>query len=325
MKPRSLAVMGAVSLGVLGVGIAVRSFLPQRFDTSVGHDKDSTLPAVSSLPAVDVTFLRCGYAEWPEYIMVRGAPSLAPRRISYSAVLVRHPRATFLYDTGLCNDIPLILMDQSLFFRQTLARFKFERSISSHLQHLGLKPRDLSFALISHLHWDHVSGVLDLPGLPLRVNRVEFDAARLKLFNQHQSLVPRLIHDSPIELFDMQGPSYAGFCSSLDLFGDGSIVLLPLPGHTAGNTGMLIRRSNGQHLFVVGDAAHLIENYQRPATPHPLFYSRVTGNDALARQTLVDLHRFSRFYPEIPLIPMHDARMQEAFMIVEQARARAVY
>jgi N-acyl homoserine lactone hydrolase len=283
------------------------------------------LPAASSLPTVEVTFLRCGYAEWPEFLMVRGASSLTPRRISYSAILVRHPRATFLYDTGLCSDISLILMDQSFFFRQTLARFTFELSISSHLHRLGLKPADLSFALISHLHWDHVSGLLDLPGLPLRVNRVEFDAGRVKLFDQHQKLVPRLIHDNPIELFDIQGPPFGGFRSSLDLFGDGSVVLVPLPGHTAGNTGMLIRRSNGQHLFVLGDAAHLIENYQRPATPHPLFYSRVTSNDALARQTLVDLHRFSHLYPQIPLIPMHDANIQEAFMMVEQQRTRAVY
>jgi N-acyl homoserine lactone hydrolase len=321
MKPRFLATMAVASLGVLGAGIAVRSFWPQHFDTSVSQNKDISLPVASSLPAVDVTFLRCGYAEWPECIMVRGAPSLAPRRIAYSAVLVRHPRATFLYDTGLCNDISLMLMDQSLFFRRTLARFKFERSISSHLQLLGLKPQDLSFALISHLHWDHVSGVLDLPGLPLHVNRVEFEAAHEKLFSQHQELVSRLIGANPIALFDMQGPSYAGFCSSLDLFGDGSIVLLPLPGHTPGNTGMVIRRSNGQHLFIVGDAAHLIENYQRPATPHPLFYARVTSDDAQARQTLVGLHHFSRSHPEIPVIPMHDARMQEAFMIVERARA----
>jgi len=323
MKPRFLAAMGAASLGVLGAGMVVSSFLPQRFDTLKGHEKDEALPGVSSLPAIDVAFLRCGYAEWPECIMVRGAPSLEPRRISYSAVLVRHPQATFLYDTGLCSDIGLILMDQSLFFRQTLARFKFELSISSHLQRLGLKPRDLSFALISHLHWDHVSGVLDLPGLPLHVNRIEFEAAHEKLFAQHQELVPRLLRDNPIELFEMQGSSYAGFCSNLDLFGDGSIVLLPLPGHTAGNTGMLIRRSNGQHLFVLGDAAHLIENYQRPATPHPLFYARVTSNDAQARQTLVNLYRFSRRHPEIPLIPMHDARMQEAFMHVEQEQAWA--
>src|ERR1051326_2280740 len=247
MKPRFLAALGAASLGVLGAGMVVRSCLPRSFDTSTGHERDEALPAVSSLPTIDVAFLRCGYAEWPECIMVRGAPSLAPRRIAYSAVLVRHPNATFLYDTGLCSDIGLILMDQSFIFRQTLARFTFELSISSHLQRLGLTPRDLSFALISHLHWDHVSGALDLPGLALHVNRIEFEAARKKLFAQHPELVPRLLHNNPIELFELQGTSYAGFGSSLDLFGDGSIILLPLPGHTAGNTGMLIRRSNGQH------------------------------------------------------------------------------
>jgi glyoxylase-like metal-dependent hydrolase (beta-lactamase superfamily II) len=63
---------------------------------------------------------------------------------------------------------------------------------------------------------------------------------------------------------------------SYDLFGDGSIMLMPLPGHTAGNTGMFINRSNGPRIFLLGDAAWVAANYQRPATMHPFIWSRVT-------------------------------------------------
>jgi glyoxylase-like metal-dependent hydrolase (beta-lactamase superfamily II) len=231
-------------------------------------------------------------------------------------VLIRHPRATFLYDTGFCNHISSFLSGTPLLFRKTMGSFHFEQSLSSHLQQLGMQPRDLDFALISHLHWDHVSGVPDIPDVPLYINRVEYDAAKLGLFEQFHELVPKLMGNNPVKLFECTGPSYAGFRSSHDLFGDGSIVLVPLPGHTAGHTGMFIHRANGPRLFLLGDAAWVAENYLRPTTMHPLIWSTVTQDDATARQTLIDLHRFSHQHPEIPMIAMHDAHMQEAYMQV---------
>ncbi len=185
-----------------------------------------------------------------------------------------------------------------------------------------MQPSNLDFVILSHLHWDHVSGVPDLPGVPLRVNRVEYDTAQEDgLLDAHHELSRRLLGDNnPLEFFELTGPAYAGFPASLDLFGDGSIVLVPLPGHTRGQVGMFIHRNNGAHLLLIGDAAWLAENYLNPAPMHPLFWWRVTGDDALARQTLVDLHHFARRHPEIPLIAMHDGRTQRAFMLTEETR-----
>jgi glyoxylase-like metal-dependent hydrolase (beta-lactamase superfamily II) len=149
---------------------------------------------------------------------------------------------------------------------------------------------------------------------------VEYDAARLGLLDAFHGLVRQLLCDNPVEFFDCAGPSYAGFRFSYDLFGDGSIMLVPLPGHTAGNTGMFINRSNGSPLFLIGDAAWVSQNYLRPATMHPIIWRLVTGDDATARQTLLDLHHFSRQHPDIPLIAMHDAALQEKFMADEYAR-----
>ncbi len=86
---------------------------------------------------------------------------------------------------------------------------------------------------------------------------------------------------------------------------------------------MFVNHAHGSRLFVVGDAAWVADNYAVPATMHPFIWSRVTSDDASARQTLIDLHRFARRHPEIPIIPMHDAHMQENFSIVEATRTLA--
>ncbi|MFL5625913.1 MAG: MBL fold metallo-hydrolase [Ktedonobacteraceae bacterium] len=322
MKLRDVATWGGITLGAIGAGLAIKSFLPQHFmSPAPWHEKKVQAPTIdtSTMPQVDVVFLRCGSVTIPECIAVRGAFSLAPRTIAYSAVLIRHPQATFLYDTGFSYDIHTYIADTPLLFRKTLGSFLFVQSINSHLAHAGMASHDLQFALLSHLHWDHVSGIPDLPGVPLRINRVEYDAAKLGLLDSNRGLVRRLMGNNPIELFDCAGPTYEGFRSSLDLFGDGSIMLVPLPGHTPGQVGMFINRSNGPRLFLLGDAAWINENYLRPATMHPFIWSAVTADDATARQTLIDLHLFSQQHPQVSMIGMHDATTQEHFMAVEQA------
>jgi N-acyl homoserine lactone hydrolase len=325
MNARRLFAIGSFALATFGAGLALRSFLPQHFDTESWSEieKPFSQEDTTALPEVDVTFLRCGSVTVPECIAVRGAFSLAPRVIAHSAVLIRHPQATFLYDTGLCAEVSSYVEHQSFRFRNTIGKFHLEQSVTSHLQQLHMTASDINFALLSHLHWDHVSGIPDLPGVPLRINRVEFEAAKLGMLDAYNGLVRHLMGDNPITLFDCDGPSYMGFRSSYDLFGDGSLMLIPLPGHTAGNTGMIINRANGSRLFLLGDAAWVAPNYQRPATMHPFLWSTITSDDATARQTLIDLHHFSQRHPTIPMIAMHDADMQEWFTVSEQVRKNA--
>lgn len=321
MKLRRLVTAGSIALGALGAGLALKSFLPQRWNVpELNMEEKVQLPGfdTSTMPDVEVTFLRCGSVTIPEPIAVRGALTLAPRVISHSAVLVRHPQATFLYDTGLCADIYLYILGQSFLFRKTLGNFEFEQSLHSHLSELDMDASDIDFALLSHLHWDHVSGIPELPKVPLLINRVEYDAARLGLLDANQGLVRQLMSDNPIELFDCDGPFYEGFRSSHDLFGDGSIVLVPLPGHTAGNTGMFINRSNGPRLLLIGDAAWVSPNFLKPATMHPFIWSGVTFDDATARQTLIDLRSFAQRRPDVYIVAMHDAEMQDKFMFFEE-------
>src|SRR6266513_15890 len=190
MKLRNLVAFSSITLGTLGAALAIKSFLPQRFATAHWYEAEEPAPPLdtSTFPQVEVMFLRCGSVAIPEF------------------VLVRHPKATFLYDTGLSSDISAFVADRSLLFRKTLGNFQFEKSLSSHLKSMGMESTDLDFALLSHLHWDHVSGIPDIPGVLLRINRVEYDAARLGLLDANGGLVRQLMGDSPRELFDCAGP-----------------------------------------------------------------------------------------------------------------------
>jgi len=63
--------------------------------------------------------------------------------------------------------------------------------------------------------------------------------------------------------------------------------------------------------LLLGDAAWVSQNYLRPATMHPIIWRLVTSDDATARQTLIELHHFSHAHPDIAMVAMHDADMQE--------------
>jgi N-acyl homoserine lactone hydrolase len=323
MKLHNWLTVGGLTLGSIGAAAVVNSFMPRSFVTDAPYERKAyAYPSPTALPEIEISFLRCGAVTVPEWLVVRGSLSLAPRTIVYSAVLIKHPQGTFLYDTGLCEDLPLFVLDQSFFFTHTVGQFTLEKSICSHLDDLHMKPTDLDFILLSHLHWDHVAGIPDLPGVQLRLNRVEYDAASQGLFEKNHGLVRRLLCNNPVKLLDFKGPAYEGFRSSYDVFGDGSIILVPLPGHTAGQIGLFINRAHGARLFLLADAAWVADNYMGPTMMHPFIWSLVTSNTAIAKRTLVDLHYFSIAHPEVPMVSMHDGHMQDAVMVVEKERQK---
>src|SRR5579875_2324387 len=92
MKIRNCIAPVGLSLAALGTTLALKSFLPQRFDTAGWFEPHISMPLdTASLPSIEVTFLRCGSVSIPELLAVRGAASFASRLIVHSAVLIRHP------------------------------------------------------------------------------------------------------------------------------------------------------------------------------------------------------------------------------------------
>jgi N-acyl homoserine lactone hydrolase len=91
----------------------------------------------------------------------------------------------------------------------------------------------------------------------------------------------------------------APFHSRHDLFGDGSLVLLPTPGHTPGSMSLLVRRPGQPPLMMVGDLtydAHLLEAGHVPGV----------GNRRRLREATAMINTMRQQYPGLVILPAHD-------------------
>ena len=167
--------------------------------------------------------------------------------------VVEHPAGLCLFDTGEGADAakPGYFPWWHPYFR--LSRFELEEAdeAAQQLKALGYEPNDVRWVVLSHLHTDHVGGVKDFLHADVVVHAPEWHrarglAGRLRGYlPQHwpDELVPRLV--------ELDGPAVGPFPASHDLAGDGSLVLVPLPGHTPGHIGLLTPGS-----LLVGDFVH---------------------------------------------------------------------
>jgi N-acyl homoserine lactone hydrolase len=168
-----------------------------------------------------------------------------------NAFAIEHPRGVCLFDTGQTAGAarPGHFPAWHPFFR--LSRFELaeEDEVGRGLRRAGIQPADVRWIVLSHLHTDHVGGLRALPPCEVVVTRREWRRAtglggRLRGYlPQHwpHALAPRLV--------DLDGPPVGPFASSLDLLGDGSLVLVPTPGHTPGHASLLVWGDRDSYLL----------------------------------------------------------------------------
>lgn len=182
-----------------------------------------------------------------------------------NAFLVEHPAGLLLFDTG---QEAAAARDGYFpwwhpFFR--LSRFELgpQDEVAVQLAGLGLRPGDVRWVLLSHLHTDHVGGLKPFARADVLASRIEWERAtglggRVRgHLPQHwpRDLVPRLL--------DLRGPPIGPFPGSHDVAGDGRLVVVAAPGHTPGHVGLLVR---GAQLFLLGgDIAHSQADLERVA------------------------------------------------------------
>lgn len=172
--------------------------------------------------------------------------------IGYTSFVVEHPRARLLLEPAVCDDLDRhVWREVPAALRAIFKPSRRPTSTVAALDRAGIPPESLDLAIATHLHWDHVSGLVDLPGLPLLTHAAEWRAAVEGL------AIPAGIRDAlagrEIRLVDLDGPAVLSFGRSHDLLGDGSVVLLDLAGHTAGSVGVLLATHAGP-VLIAGDA-----------------------------------------------------------------------
>ncbi|WP_245545690.1 MBL fold metallo-hydrolase [Nocardia higoensis] len=227
----------------------------------------------------------------------------APRRIanSLTSFVVQHPEATFLVDPGYCIDADHRAIAQLPRPLRMAVRPPSDTipTITALEAESALPPVD--FALPTHAHWDHVCGLLDLPGLPVYLHSAEYH------WISRGAVAPvggvrDALKDRPLVEYDLDGPPILTFTRSHDLFGDGSVVLVDLAGHTPGSIGILAHTRRGW-ILLAGDAAwhslQIEEIRQKSAFP-----GSFADNDR--DLTFKTLHRLHLARHCATVIPTHD-------------------
>jgi glyoxylase-like metal-dependent hydrolase (beta-lactamase superfamily II) len=265
---------------------------------------------------LEVRAIRVGHCLHPQIMAIRGG-SLRPVVFPALAMLMIHPEeGPILFDTGYDPGFfEATRPFPERFYRwMTPVTLKPEEELGVQLAERGVAPADVRHVILSHFHADHMAGLHIFPGAAIHCARAGLDAAcgagRLAAVRKGvlRALFPadiqaraRYFEDAPkIALPADMAPFECG----ADLFGDGSVLAVELPGHCPGHWGLAVNdASHGLH-FMVGDAAWASDAIRRNMPP-PAITSGFLGDTRKVRETLGRLHALWRRNPDIRLTPCH--------------------
>jgi N-acyl homoserine lactone hydrolase len=187
-----------------------------------------------------------------------------PWTVPVLSVLVDHPRGRLLFDTGVhCQARldPVGRLGPERVKRLTVKSAEGD-DVVPQLARLGLKPADVRYVANSHLHFDHCGGNEFFPRATFLVQRPELEAAR------RPGGVPSY-NPSPI---DFDHPlDYQMIDGEHDVFGDGTVILIPTYGHTPGHQSLLVRPGRDERFVFTADACYTRENMDREVLPTVLW------------------------------------------------------
>lgn len=241
--------------------------------------------------------------------------------------LIRHPSAGWiLYDTGYSRHY----FEATDSWPHRLVRTVLpvdlppSENLLSQLAESGLSPLDIRLVVVSHYHGDHIAGLKDFPNaafVALRADTHHFESLRghpwrATLNAQFHALLPadfphRLRHADdarPRALPRWMAPFQTGF----DLLGDGSMLGVPLPGHSAGQLGVFLPDVEGRAVFLVGDACWSLPACREGRLPS-LLTRLVNADTRRYRETFFGLQSLALREPSVVLLPSHCAHSWSAF------------
>src|SRR5690606_7486503 len=126
--------------------------------------------------------------------------------------------------------------------------FKYDEPVVPARQQLdqaGIPP--IERIILSHAHWDHASGLGDFPEAVVWAAPEELTVvahAAPGLGGSWPSQVS--LKSIRWQALDFKPQPHEGFDRSIDLFADGSVVLVPMSGHTPGSIGMFVTVASGK-------------------------------------------------------------------------------
>lgn len=194
-----------------------------------------------------------------------------PREITDSCYLIRNGDKQMLWDTGFSAELKGRETDMGDMV------VRLDRTIAEQLAEVGLKPSDIDVVGISHMHGDHTGQASQFPQARLLIGRADFDqsAGKDDPFGQWRS--------------GEGGPITFVVGGKVDVFGDGKVIALHMPGHTPDSLALLVNLPDGP-VLLSGDVYHSTMAREKRGVP-PFNTSReqtlesMDRLEAIARET----------------------------------------
>lgn len=262
--------------------------------------------------------LRVGACRHLECMAARGG-RLAVVDFPALCGLIHHPlRGWILFDTGYAQHFQQATRHwpERLYSRVLPVDLPADEDLIQQLGTVGIRPTDISTVIISHYHGDHIAGLRDFPNA--RFIALRTDTETITELAGHrwratlQGILPGLL---PVDFF--QRLEYADafkttglpswmrpFDIAIDLFGDGSVLGVPLPGHSKGQLGLFLSNTDRGVIFLVADAC-----WSLPACKGGKLPSRLAmftnANKKAYTQTFMDVRELALREPAINILPSH--------------------
>lgn len=295
-------------VGLAALIVAGLLFVAQSFSAAtlpVTEDIPITLATPPQVPGVRLSALYAGRMESLGAFAYRGGSFADKRTFGMGAILLRHPQGSLLFDAGFGKDVDLHFQTVPWLMRVT-TQYVTERPVAEQLAEAKVPLIDIQRIVLTHAHWDHVSGIADMRDVSIMVSQEE--AAFIESDDPAAALIHSFEGLAITPLNYREGP-YLGFERSFDVFGDGSVIMVPAPGHTPGSTITFIHTEDGKHYALIGDLVWQKEGIDLPAE-RPLISRLLVDHDAAAvRSQIVHLHRLQKLWPELVIVPAHDRRV----------------
>lgn len=225
-------------------------------------------PAVAQGPALKLWRLDCGrlmiknftsfFSDTLEY-----APG--PREVVGSCYLIQDGDKYLLWDAGYPVSFKGKPVDQQYLV------VNMSSTIAEQLAALKLTPADIDILGISHMHADHVGQAAEFPNAKLLIGKADLELTKGK----DDPFGPWRATDAKVQT--MHG-------LDVDVFGDGKVFALNLPGHTPDHMALLAKLASG-NVLLSGDLYHAPEAREHQLVP-PFNTSRA--------ETLASMDRFER-------------------------------
>jgi glyoxylase-like metal-dependent hydrolase (beta-lactamase superfamily II) len=233
-----------------------------------------------------------------------GSPGVT---IPIPAFVIHHPSAgPFLVDTGLHASVassPTENLGRFFGSGRASPRIEAGQDLPAQLRARGVDSKSVKLVVMTHMHFDHTSGMSQFPGATFVITDAEWEAAtgeaRPTLHGYRQAHFDYAFDYRTISYDAQSVSSYANFGRTFDLFGDGSVRLASTPGHSAGHQSVICRLRD-RDLVIAGDAIYTIGQLSDAAEP-PRPEDRHNW-----QRSMRELRQFARTYPQAVIIPGHD-------------------